>query len=114
MYAGQIVEQAPVQDLFAHPKHPYTLGLFKSLPSLTGRRGRLASIHGSVPPATHFPEGCRFRTRCPFADEVPSEKEPPMFEPSPGHRVKCWLYDAEYMQSTGRPIGIPDNEEAFQ
>jgi len=114
MYAGQIVEQAPVKELFASPKHPYTLGLFKSLPRLSRKGQRLASIPGTVPSAVNFPTGCRFRTRCPYADRVPSEQEPPMTEAGPGHTVKCWLYDKAYMESTGRPVGLPDQEDAFK
>jgi oligopeptide/dipeptide ABC transporter ATP-binding protein len=69
MYAGRIIERGPVADLFDHPAHPYTKGLFASLPPVDRRVERLQAIHGSVPPATRFPAGCRFRERCPFAAE---------------------------------------------
>ncbi len=69
MYAGQIVETAPVGDLFANPRHPYTVGLFDSLPTLTGEPTRLKVIDGVVPEPTHFPDGCRFGPRCQLAQE---------------------------------------------
>ncbi|MDX9971348.1 MAG: ABC transporter ATP-binding protein [FCB group bacterium] len=114
MYAGQIVERAPVKELFANPQHPYTLGLFKSLPRLSKKGEKLASIPGTVPNATHFPTGCRFRMRCPYAEQVPSEQDPPLVETTSGHTVKCWLYDKDFMDSTQRPVGLPDKEDAFK
>src|SRR5687768_16461690 len=68
MYAGQIVEQAPVHDLFARPQHPYTVGLLASVPRLDQRRGALPAIEGTVPAPQQMPPGCRFAPRCPFAD----------------------------------------------
>ncbi|MGI6460833.1 MAG: ABC transporter ATP-binding protein [Candidatus Hydrogenedentales bacterium] len=112
MYAGKIVEQATVNDLFDHPLHPYTLGLFKSLPRLDEPRGRLRTIEGRVPAATHFPPGCRFHPRCDYAMAVCRKQEPPLMDGAPGHRVACWLYDAEATGREGRPLGIPRNEEA--
>ncbi len=100
MYAGKIVEHAPAADLFREPLHPYTALLFKSLPALAsdkagdGRRARLEAIKGAVPPATQFPEGCRFRDRCPHAMPVCSQ-EPPLAEVTPGHRAACWLHHPE-------------------
>ena len=68
MYAGKIVESAPVAALFADPQHPYTIGLLGSIPRLDVERERLATIEGTVPGADHQPKGCRFSPRCPFAD----------------------------------------------
>ena len=68
MYAGQIVERAPVRDLFARPEHPYTVGLLGSIPRLDEKRERLPSIEGRVPDMTRPPEGCRFAARCPFVE----------------------------------------------
>ena len=68
MYAGQIVERAPVRDLFARPEHPYTVGLLGSIPRLDDKRERLPSIEGRVPDMTRPPEGCRFAARCPFVE----------------------------------------------
>jgi len=70
MYAGQIVEFAPAEELFANPQHPYTLGLFQSRPSLGMRKKRLDVIPGVVPNPIHFPPGCRFHPRCSYAADV--------------------------------------------
>ena len=67
MYAGQVVEQGSVEAIFADPQHPYTIGLMGSIPSAGARKGPLATIPGAVPPAESMPKGCRFATRCPFA-----------------------------------------------
>jgi peptide/nickel transport system ATP-binding protein/oligopeptide transport system ATP-binding protein len=88
MYAGKIVEQADVEALFDHPRHPYTEGLFRSLPSLAGKKKSLAAIPGSVPSPLDFPSGCRFRTRCPLAREVCNE-EPPLRLIAPHHWSAC-------------------------
>ncbi|HET8678160.1 MAG TPA: ABC transporter ATP-binding protein [Blastocatellia bacterium] len=88
MYAGKIVECAPVSDLFERPKHPYTHGLFRSLPTLGERKDVLAVIPGSVPSPLDFPSGCRFRTRCSLAQEVCKE-EPPLREVMPAHFAAC-------------------------
>ncbi len=91
MYAGRFVETGPVEAIFADPQHPYTLGLIGSLPSLGKREGRLATIAGSVPPPQRFPAGCRFATRCPFADARCAAEVPPLVEMgTPGHRVACF------------------------
>ena len=90
MYAGQIVEEASTEQLFARPSHPYTQGLFASVPRLTGPIGRLSPIGGSVPPPGAWPDGCRFRPRCPKAFDK-SETMPPLLPLEPGHRMRCWL-----------------------
>jgi oligopeptide/dipeptide ABC transporter ATP-binding protein len=92
MYAGKIVERAPVQELFDQPMHPYTVGLFASLPRIDQKKGKLETIEGSVPAATRFPEGCRFRERCRWAAEV-CLQEPPLIEVRPGHFVACWKHE---------------------
>ncbi|WP_406857501.1 ABC transporter ATP-binding protein [Alsobacter sp. KACC 23698] len=89
MYAGRIVERAPVREIFADPQHPYTIGLMGSLPSLTGREERLATIPGSVPPADRMPKGCRFAPRCPFAIAACTTAPPPLVEVAPGHEAAC-------------------------
>jgi oligopeptide/dipeptide ABC transporter ATP-binding protein len=93
MYASKVVEYAPVKDVYASPMHPYTLGLLRSIPQLGGDKGRLATIEGTVPPPTHYPKGCHFCTRCPFADEQCWQQEPPLVEMSPAHTVACWHLD---------------------
>jgi oligopeptide/dipeptide ABC transporter ATP-binding protein len=95
MYAGRIVEVGSVNDIFSDPQHPYTLGLFGSVPSIGRRTGALATIEGSVPPLERMPPGCRFATRCPFADQRCFEQAPPDYEPQPGHRVACWYAPLE-------------------
>ena len=90
MYAGQIVEEAATAELFARPSHPYTQGLFASVPRITGPIRRLTPIGGTVPPASAWPSGCRFRPRCPQAFEK-SEREPELLSVGPGHRMRCWL-----------------------
>jgi len=88
MYAGKIVERAPVTELFAQPKHPYTHGLFRSLPILNEKKARLAVIPGAVPSPLNFPSGCRFRTRCAMAQEICTQ-EPPLREIAQGHLAAC-------------------------
>ena len=90
MYAGQIVEEASTPRLFANPSHPYTQGLFASVPRITGPLKRLNPIRGSVPAASAWPTGCRFRPRCPQAFDR-SEIEPPLLPVEPEHRMRCWL-----------------------
>jgi peptide/nickel transport system ATP-binding protein len=88
MYAGKIVEQAPVLELFERPRHPYTHGLFRSLPTLAKKKAQLATIPGAVPSPLDFPSGCRFRTRCPMAVEI-CKQEPPLCETAPDHLAAC-------------------------
>ena len=90
MYAGKIVESAPVGDIFDDPQHPYTIGLLGSIPRLDADRKRLATIEGVVPSPLNQPKGCRFAPRCPFADRRCREEPPPLREISPGHRAACW------------------------
>ena len=90
MYAGQIVEEAKTPRLFANPSHPYTQGLFASVPRITGPLKRLNPIRGSVPAPAAWPTGCRFRPRCPQAFDR-SETEPPLLPVEPEHRMRCWL-----------------------
>jgi peptide/nickel transport system ATP-binding protein len=90
MYAGQIVEEAPTARLFANPSHPYTQGLFASVPRIRGPARRLTPIPGSVPPATAWPSGCRFRPRCPKAFEK-CEKAPSLLLAEQEHGTRCWL-----------------------
>jgi oligopeptide/dipeptide ABC transporter ATP-binding protein len=92
MYAGEIVEEAPTASLFARPSHPYTQGLFASIPRLSGPVSRLNPIPGTVPPASAWPSGCRFRPRCPYAFERCVE-EPALLPVAPEHRGRCWLLD---------------------
>jgi len=91
MYLGRMVEQAEVHDLMKRPRHPYTMGLLKSLPSLSPRHGRLPSIEGSVPSLTELPPGCPFHPRCPYAEAGRCDVggPPALREISPGRTVAC-------------------------
>jgi len=91
MYAGKIVEEARVEELFENPQHPYTRLLLKTVPDPTKKIERLESIPGTVPSLINPAPGCRFKDRCPFAMDVCS-KEPPVIELSETHRVYCWLH----------------------
>jgi peptide/nickel transport system ATP-binding protein len=92
MYAGKVVEEAPVAALFAKPLHPYTQGLIRSIPRLdlaaTGHR-RLEAIPGTVPSLLHPPPGCRFAARCRHAIAACTEAEPALREIAPGHKAAC-------------------------
>ncbi len=89
MYAGQIVERAPVRELFARPEHPYTVGLLGSIPRLDEKRERLPSIEGRVPDMSHPPAGCRFAQRCPFVEPACRASGPALVEVAPGHLTRC-------------------------
>jgi peptide/nickel transport system ATP-binding protein len=89
MYAGQIVERAPVRALFARPEHPYTVGLLGSIPRLDERRERLPSIEGRVPDMAHPPGGCRFAARCPFVEPACRVTGPALVEVAPDHFSRC-------------------------
>ncbi len=95
MYAGKIVESAPVDALFADPQHPYTIGLLGSIPRIEVDRERLSTIEGSVPSPNNQPRGCRFAPRCPFADPRCHLEPPPLRDLGPEHRVACWKAPVE-------------------
>lgn len=92
MYAGRIVETGNVRQIFKNPSHPYTQGLFKAF-KREGERGSLSTIKGSVPQVGHFPKGCAFHTRCPFAFEKCYLGKVPNFEIETSHFAECWLYE---------------------
>ncbi|HTA74269.1 MAG TPA: ABC transporter ATP-binding protein [Gemmatimonadaceae bacterium] len=101
MYAGEIVEEAPVGVLFDEPHHPYTIGLLKAIPEPTpaDRGRRLAVIPGSVPPATDWPSGCRFRTRCAYAWDRCEHEHPPLYQIAAGHLSRCHLAEEPWRRS---------------
>lgn len=96
MYAGRIVEQAEVTNLFANPQHPYTQGLIASIPVLGNVKDRLEVIPGSVPNLINLPAGCRFASRCKARLDhglsICTEIEPDLVQSQRGHAVRCWLY----------------------
>ena len=95
MYAGQVVEEAGVGDIFDHPFHPYTQGLLKSMPrigdGLSGGKRRLSEIPGIVPVLTEIIEGCKFADRCPHAFDVCRQSQPQLIPIDEGHQARCWL-----------------------
>jgi oligopeptide/dipeptide ABC transporter ATP-binding protein len=99
MYTGKIVEESPVEELFARPKHPYTEGLLRSVPKLTKeevvRPERLQTIEGIVPRPTNLPPGCHFEPRCPYRMPRCREGEIPLYKPAPGIDVRCVLFDSQ-------------------
>ncbi|WP_146987022.1 ABC transporter ATP-binding protein [Bradyrhizobium macuxiense] len=97
MYAGKVVEEAPVDELFGNPRHPYTQGLIRSIPRIdldAEHKTRLEAIGGSVPILINPPPGCRFAPRCKYAMSICTEREPRLREIAPGHRMACHLGDA--------------------
>ena len=90
MYAGRVVERAPVQALFDQPQHPYTVGLLGSIPRLDVERTRLASIEGQVPSPLRLPAGCNFADRCPFVIGKCRAQQPPLLEVGAQHLSACW------------------------
>ncbi|MCM3338208.1 ABC transporter ATP-binding protein [Paenibacillus sp. MER TA 81-3] len=105
MYAGKIVEEGTVGEIFDHPSHPYTIGLLKSIPGLEGERGEeLYTIPGTIPGINQLPSGCRFHPRCAKAEEKCRQAEPLLREFRPDHQAACWLYDS------GGGLGGDDKE----
>jgi len=92
MYASKMVEMTDVTSLFDDPLHPYTRGLFRSLPRLGTRTSRLETIPGNVPNPLHFPTGCKFHPRCPIGQSLPQcqNEEPPLKQVRPDHWCACW------------------------
>ncbi len=93
MYAGEIIEIASLEDLFQNTKHPYTIGLFNSIPSLDEDVDRLKPIRGLMPDPIDLPTGCKFHPRCPHREEVCSVQEPKVTNIKEEHKVKCLIYE---------------------
>jgi peptide/nickel transport system ATP-binding protein len=98
IYAGEIVEYAEKVELFDYPCHPYTRGLFASLPSMTQDEPRLHPIPGMPPDPTNLPKGCAFHPRCPYATEQCGQNKPEMVEIRPGHFCRCPYAKPEEVQ----------------
>lgn len=103
MYAGRVVEEASVDDLFRSPSHPYTEGLLAAMPRMGDARERLTTIRGSVPPPESLPSGCKFRDRCPYAFERCALEEPQLLTVSHGssHRARCHLIEEPERRTNG-------------
>jgi len=95
MYAGQIVEEASIQEIFKTPKHPYTQGLIKSVPDMRYKKDSLYSIPGTVPKPGTIKNGCRFAARCEFAMERCLQETPPLYEATKHHRARCFLLEEQ-------------------
>jgi peptide/nickel transport system ATP-binding protein len=114
MYAGEIVEDAPAQDVYRRPRHPYSDGLLHSFPPLRGPRRELAGIPGSPPDLAHLPSGCPFRDRCAFAWDacaaVPPRLVPPAVpDDAEGRLVACLRHDEQAVRYAGfEPLPVPD------
>ncbi|WP_369374536.1 ABC transporter ATP-binding protein [Promicromonospora sp. Populi] len=109
MYAGQVVEEADVFELFDHPRHPYTVGLMKSIPHLGADDDvRLESIPGSVPSPSNMPSGCRFQDRCPSVMDRCRAERPELLETSAQrkHLVRCFLYADEHAAVSGTTTAV--------
>jgi peptide/nickel transport system ATP-binding protein len=93
MYAGKVIEQAPVKELFANPKHPYTKGLLKSKPVMGQRQSRLYSIPGQVPNLVGLQDSCYFSDRCESCMDICKKNVPQLRGDTENHQVSCWLYE---------------------
>ncbi|BBH20034.1 peptide ABC transporter ATP-binding protein [Paenibacillus baekrokdamisoli] len=94
MYAGIVVEEGTVQQIFENSRHPYTIGLLQSIPGMDGKRGgELYTIKGSIPPISKVPSGCRFHPRCPHVMDICRTEEPLLKSSLTGHKTACWLED---------------------
>jgi peptide/nickel transport system ATP-binding protein len=105
MYAGQIVEEAPVAALFAAPQHPYTQGLLAAMPRAGTRRERLTTIPGTVPPPGAWPSGCRFADRCAHAWSRCTTEAPPLHQIAPGRSSRCHLVVEPSRRVAAQPAG---------
>jgi oligopeptide transport system ATP-binding protein len=94
MYAGHVVETASTEELFANPKHPYTVGLLNSIPRLDAmRKEKLDPIRGLPPDLIDLPDMCPFLPRCDYAREKCEQQNPPLLDVNPAHRSACWFWE---------------------
>ncbi|MGH2613701.1 MAG: ABC transporter ATP-binding protein [Thermomicrobiales bacterium] len=123
MYAGHIVESASTEEIFANPRHPYTVGLLKSIPRLDAtRKEKLEPIRGLPPDLIDLPDMCPFVPRCNYAREKCEQKNPPLLEVKPGHWSACWFWEEVSKESDqdlvalrhGKPLPTSDEDFSFQ
>ena len=100
-YAGRVVEHGTLEDVFDHTLHPYTRGLFRSLPNMEDRRSRLQPIPGLMPDPSNLGPGCAFADRCPYATERCFQEKPAVLHRTEEHVVACHLYNPENIQKGG-------------
>jgi oligopeptide/dipeptide ABC transporter ATP-binding protein len=113
MYAGQVVESGPVDDIFYRSSHPYTLGLRNAMPSnIEGRQKKLQPIDGSPPDLFKPPKGCGYYARCPYAMRMCENQIPEEFTISEGHFARCWLQHAQAPKVEGDLYQIGHTENA--
>ena len=93
MYAGRIVEHGTLENIFENTRHPYTQGLFNSIPNIENRQAELKPIKGLVPDPTNLPSGCAFHPRCTYALEKCSKFIPEKIYINDKHHTSCWLYE---------------------
>jgi oligopeptide/dipeptide ABC transporter ATP-binding protein len=118
MYAGVVVESAPVKQIFAEPLHPYTQGLLSSIPVLgdmkrnaEGKRMLLRTIPGTLPDPRNFPKGCRFAPRCPKVMDKCHEAEPALVDMGNSQQVRCYLHSDEERKDTYEPKDVPGKKK---
>ncbi|MDX1771992.1 MAG: ABC transporter ATP-binding protein [Planococcaceae bacterium] len=104
MYAGRVVEEGPVQVIFKDPQHPYTKGLLQSVPDMRYKKQRLYSIPGNVPKPGTIKTGCRFAARCEFAFDRCLTEDPDLYQTSPVHKTRCFLYEDQEVASNDRTL----------
>jgi peptide/nickel transport system ATP-binding protein len=104
MYAGRVVELGSVEDIFYRPRHPYTMGLIRAVPTVTGGFEELASIPGSPPDLIHLPSGCPFHPRCPFMTSKCKTEEPPLIQVSPSQASACWNWQDVAHELQQKPL----------
>jgi oligopeptide/dipeptide ABC transporter ATP-binding protein len=107
MYAGRIIEEAAVTELFARPQHPYTVGLLQAAPRVDRDQPALAAIPGSVPPAFAWPAGCRFHPRCAHAWDRCTREEPDVLQTGSAHTSRCWLVTEPARRKSAVTAGWP-------
>ncbi len=98
MYAGNIIEHAPTEKIFANPRHPYTQGLLDSLPKIHEDQEELQTIEGSVPSPYNMPAGCRFASRCTHQQPICHQQQPELIEQNDGVKVRCWMYTDQWTE----------------